>query len=199
MAPTHTPTRCITTGLAPGTPAAPPHLQGMPAFCGKQLEPALQRAYNASLLPKSGQGAGQGPDLCATLCGGSDGGSQECAAGDELLPRLELLRQLPNPGSALWALAAEGSGDGSDHGNEASGSPSSEGQQGRGQQGKGQQGNATSDSVAAPAGAPAEQEESGSAAQESGSGVNVAAAVAGAAAGSGECGPLTLPAGGLLS
>lgn len=161
-----------------------PLLQAMPTYCGQQLAPALRSSYNLSLLDSSGRPL----DICAVFCGSAE----QCTVDAALLPRLDVLHQLHDEGSTLWALAAQGNGNGGNGSGSGGGSGNSGGGGGDGGSSDGnsgsssgnddssgeQQGNATT--AGSPAAAPAAGDDGG------GSGVNVAAVAAGTVAGTGK-------------
>lgn len=85
--------------------SGPVLLQRMPLYCGRLVDAALEPNFTTSLLVRDGQPV----DICATFCGGGE----LCAVDSTLLPRLDLLRWLPDRTSPVWALAAvKGSGGG---------------------------------------------------------------------------------------
>lgn len=78
--------------------------QRMPLYCGRLVDAALEPNFTTSLLVRDGQPV----DICATFCGGGE----LCVVDSTLLPRLDLLRWLPDRTSPVWALAAVKGGGG---------------------------------------------------------------------------------------
>lgn len=102
------PPRCACQGLkeadAPAPAPSPSILQRMPLYCGRLVDAALEPNFTTSLLVRDGQPV----DICATFCGGGE----LCVVDSTLLPRLDLLRWLPDRTSPVWALAAVKGGGG---------------------------------------------------------------------------------------
>lgn len=97
------PLYALSSGLLPHS--SPPPLQDMPLYCGRLVDAALEPNYTTSLLVRNGQPV----DICTALCGSG----QLCTVDRTLLPRLDLLRWLPDLTSPVWALVAlKGSGGG---------------------------------------------------------------------------------------